>query len=220
MLTATKWMAGSECEEFALTSEIDGPVRVLFAPALLGEANKMRRFTVQTMRALTDLGVGSVLPDLPGTNESLQPLSAQSLTTWRNAIQAAAKHFKATHTVTIRGGCLCAPATVPTMAYAPQTGASAMRAMLRQHMISEREAGREASTEVLENTAREKGLWIAGYDLSASLYQELIEAKPSDTAESVGAGDLGGPGLWLRAEPAEAPEQSQRFAKIIAEWAA
>lgn len=219
MLTAAKWLARPDCEEFALTSDIESSRRVLFIPALLGEANKMRRFTVQTMRALVQQGIGCVLPDLPGTNESLKLLHDQSVTSWRAAMHAAAEHFNATHIVTIRGGCVCAPSTLPILSYAPQAGANVMRGMLRLHMISEREAGRETTSEKLETMAAETGLRIAGYDISPRLYQELIEARPQAAEKSIQSGDLGGPGLWLRAEPSEESEQSQRFAEIIAEWA-
>lgn len=219
MLTAATWPAHPDYQELALLALPDSGKRVLFVPPLFGEANKMRRFTVQAMHALAELGVGSVLPDLPGTNESLKPLSEQTISNWRDAVQSAAQHFKATHIVTVRSGAVCAPAGLPILSYAPQSGANLMRGMLRLHMISEREAGRETTSEQLDQKARESGLWIAGYDISPSLFTGLLEAQQCEAAITLQGGDLGGPGLWLRAEPSEAPEQSQRFADLIAEWA-
>lgn len=219
MLAGT-WPNQPGADEYAVSFDGGRSRRVLLIPALFGEANKMRRFTVQTMRALDREGFDSFLPDLPGTGESLHLLSDQSLASWRAAMENGAQHFRATHVVTIRGGCLCGPPSLPRMSYAPLAGASIMRALVRMHMISEREAGRGTSSEELDQTARAKGVWVGGYDLRPQLYQDIIEATAVDADQTLAASDLGGPGLWLRAEPGEAPDQSQRFANLIAEWAA
>ena len=52
--------------------------RVLLIPPLFEEANRMRRTLVLAMRALSaDMGiVPSLLPDLPGQNDSLEPTVA------------------------------------------------------------------------------------------------------------------------------------------------
>lgn len=218
MLATARWPARHDQDEFALAALPDGAPRILFIPALLGEANKMRRFTVQTMRALAERQIGSILPDLPGTNESLAPLSQQTLAGWQSVMAQAADHFRATHVATIRGGCLLAPKGLPLLSYAPLSGGSLMKAMLRIQSISEREAGREVTRDQLDIEARSNGLRIAGYDLSAALYTGLSGAEPIAAERSLAAGDLGGPGLWLRAEPSEAPDQSQRFAQLLAGW--
>src|SRR6187551_1263766 len=47
-----------------------GPVVIAVMP-LFEEANRTRAFMVALLRALAERGVASVLPDLPGTGESL-----------------------------------------------------------------------------------------------------------------------------------------------------
>ena len=95
---------------------------MLVLPALFDEANKLRRLTVEVMRRLDGAGVDSVLPDLPGCNESRQPLEAQTLDHWREAARAAATHCGATHVLTLRGGALTAPSELPGWAYSPVAG--------------------------------------------------------------------------------------------------
>ena len=75
---------GSDSEELLFSIDHGRALRVLILPALFDEANKLRRFTVQVMRKLDAAGVDSFLPDLPGCNESLQPVENQ---TWVNVIE-------------------------------------------------------------------------------------------------------------------------------------
>ena len=122
--------------------------RLLLVPALFDEGNKLRRFSVEVMRRLDAAGVDCWLPDLPGCGESLAPLAAQTPSTWRAAMTAAAEQFAATHVLAIRGGALVAPA-LPGWALAPVKGASVLRQMLRARVLAAREAGREESSEAL-----------------------------------------------------------------------
>ena len=64
--------------------------QILIIPPLFDEMNRCRRMLVQAMRGLAERNVGSLLIDLPGCNESLAALEQQSLTTWREAVSAAA----------------------------------------------------------------------------------------------------------------------------------
>ena len=75
--------------ENALRFGGDPSSRVLILSALFDEHNKLRRFTIDLMRALEAAGVASVLPDLPGCNESLDPLAEQTISDWREAVSAA-----------------------------------------------------------------------------------------------------------------------------------
>src|SRR5690606_40636896 len=105
---------GPDGDEYAVVFDRSRERRILVLPALFDEANKLRHFTVETMRRLDEAGFDSMLPDLPGCNESLAPLEEQTLLMWRDAAGAAANHFAATHALAIRGGALCAPAELPT----------------------------------------------------------------------------------------------------------
>lgn len=209
---------GPDGDELAIAFDRGRERRVLVLPALFDEANKLRHFTVETMRRLDAAGFDSILPDLPGCNESLAPLETQSLQAWRDAAEAAAQHFAATHVLAIRGGALCAPAELPAWRYAPATGASILRAMLRARVLASKEAGLEETREELLARGKESGLELAGYRLGAAMIRELDKAEPAGGAAlaNIAQADLGGAGLWLRAEPDHDPAQADALAALLA----
>lgn len=204
-------------EEWMITFDRARASRVLVLPALFDEANKLRRFTITMMRALDEAGVDSALPDLPGCHESRAPLQAQTLTRWRMCAAQVAEEFGATHTLAIRAGALMAPDNRPGWAYAPLSGAKWLANALRAQTLAEREAGRSETRESLIERGREQGLVLGGWPLGSELLREL-EAASDDPAPSltpIPQEELGGGGLWIRAEPGEAPAQSESLAKII-----
>jgi hypothetical protein len=205
-------------EEYALAFDKGRAHRVLVLPAWFDESNKLRHFTVEVMRRLDGSGIDSFLPDLPGCNESLAPLSDQTLASWRMAAAAAARHFSASHVLAIRAGALVAPETLPGWRYAPLTGSSQLRALLRARVLSAREAGREEDRETLLVEGRERGLELGGYRLGAAMIADLAESElpPAAGQRDIAQGDIGGPGLWLRAEPDHDPGQADALAAIVA----
>lgn len=208
---------GATSEEYALAFDNRREHRLLIVPALFDEANRMRRFTVEVMRRLDAAGIDSVLPDLPGTNESRAPLEAQSLQHWCSAVAAALQHFGATHVLGIRGGCLAVPDGLPGWLYAPAKGGSILRQMLRARTLSARESGREESRDDLTSLALTEGIELAGYRLGPQLFADLEEAHAPerDDLSVIEQGTLGGAGLWLRAEPGESREQADALAAIL-----
>lgn len=192
-------------------------MRVLVLPALFDEANKLRRLTVEVMRRLDLAGVDSVLPDLPGCNESRQRLETQTLDHWREAARAAAAHFGASHVLTLRGGVLVAPPEMSGWAYAPVAGRQVLRAMLRARIIAAREAGREETTEALQAQARAEGIELAGWKLGAAMFAQLEQAalQPDAAQVAIDQSAIGGGGLWLRAEPDEDASQADALAAML-----
>lgn len=210
--------SGGESAEHAVLFDRDRERRLLVIPALFDEANKTRRQMIEVMRRLDGAAIDSMLPDLPGWNESLQPLEKQTLESWRGAAAAAASHFRATHLLTVRAGAILAPKNIPGWRYAPTGGANAMRALLRARLVSAREAGRDESTERLQETGRSEGIELAGYRLGAALFSELEQARLADSGilRDIEQVHVGGAGLWLRAEPGEDAAQADALAAIIA----
>jgi hypothetical protein len=190
---------------------------LLVLPALFDEHNKLRHFTVEVMRRLDAAGIDAFLPDLPGCNESLAPLEPQSLGSWREAATAAARHFAATHVLSFRGGALCEPSGPAVLRYAPVTGSSVLRAMLRARVIARKEAGVAESTEALAALGRTEGLELGGYRLGAPMITDLEAAEPSGGAAlaNIAQADVGGPALWLRAEPDHSAEQAHALAALV-----
>ena len=210
---------GSPGEEMLLAFDRGRAVRVLVCPAWFDEANKLRRFTVEVMRRLDAAGIDSLLPDLPGCNESLVPLQNQTLAGWRAGMIAAAEMLGATHVLAIRAGALVAPAGLPGWHYAAQSGPKLLRGMIRARTIAAREAGISETSEGLMVQGRVSGLTLSGWSIGAAMVRELESAEPvlapgqSDIAQTT----IGGAGLWLRAEPDEDAGQADRLASYISE---
>ncbi|MEM7779063.1 MAG: hypothetical protein AAF697_01580 [Pseudomonadota bacterium] len=218
----TSWQAtlpdGKSSEELLLSFDQGRASRVLILSAWFDEANKMRRFTVETMRALDQAGIDSFLPDLPGCNESLVPLQGQTIASWREQARQAAAQCSATHVLAIRAGAMIAPDMLPGCQYAAQTGAKLLRGMIRARIITQREAGYEETSDALLERGRSEGLVLAGYPLSAEMIAQLEHAEPTGSLhhKAILPKDLGGAGLWLRAEPDEDAEQVRALATMIA----
>ncbi len=204
-------------EEMLVGFDRGRPVRILVLPAWFDEANKLRRFTVEVMRRLDRAGIDCLLPDLPGCNESAAPLEGQTLQGWRSYAEAAAASIGATHVLAIRTGALLAPAALPGWHYAPQWGAKLLRAMIRARTIAAREAGVSETSDQLLAIGRNEGLVLGGWHLSADMIAALERAEPvlAPGQHAIAQTDIGGPGLWLRAEPDENRAQADTLAALI-----
>jgi hypothetical protein len=204
-------------EEFAAVIDRSRPFRLLIVPPLLEEMNRTRRLLMGTMRALDGHGIDTFLPDLPGTNESLQPFVSQSLHGWRTTMARAARHFAATHVLALRGGALVFPNVLPGWVVEPVTGASLLRQLLRAAVIAAREAGRHEDSAALLETGRTEGIVLAGYEFGPALIAGLDSARPLDEGQrEIRRSELGGTALWLRSEPGDDPAQAARLAAIVA----
>ncbi len=213
--------AGDGCppaEELLAAFDRRRAQRVLVCPAWFDEANKLRRFTLEVMRRLDRAGIDTLLPDLPGCNESLAPLAQQTLESWRNAMAAAARSLGATHVLAIRAGALAAPEGLPGWHYAAQSGPKLLRAMLRARTIAAREAGVSETSEAVMAIGRSEGLVLGGWPIGAAMLRALESAEPTlgPGQSEIAQAQLGGPGLWLRAEPDEDAGQADRLAALIA----
>ncbi|QDH34751.1 hypothetical protein [Porphyrobacter sp. YT40] len=206
-------------EELLVSFNRGRAVRVLVCPAWFDEANKLRRFTIEVMRRLDAAGIDSLLPDLPGCNESLAPLENQTLEGWRSDMTRAAEALGATHVLAIRAGALVAPTGLPGWHYAPQSGPRLLRGMIRARIIAAREEGLAETNDDLMAAGRSEGLMLGGWRIGAEMFRALENAEPvlHDAQRTIEQSALGGPGLWLRAEPDEDAAQADRLAVIIGE---
>ncbi|WP_237438308.1 hypothetical protein [Alteraurantiacibacter buctensis] len=211
------WTApGGSTELVVAHGPADAAQRLLVLPAWFDEANKTRHFTQAVMRHLADAGVASVLPDLPGCNESLAPFESQSMATWRAAAQSSAEQLGATHVLAMRAAVAIAP-SLPGWAYAPVAGKSVLRGLLRARVLSAREAGRQETSEALLASGLANGLDLAGYRLGAQMVADLADGElaPS-TFTIIAQNEIGGAGLWLRAEPDHDAAQAETLAALVA----
>lgn len=210
------WPSPTGAAEYALAFDRGRERRVLVLPAWFDEGNKLRRLTVEMMRRLDGAGIDAFLPDLPGCNESEAPLEAQTVSGWREAAQAAANHFSATHVLAIRAAALIAP-DLPGWRYAPVSGSQLIRGLLRARTIAAREAGREETRESLLELGRREGLELAGHRLGAAMIAELDAAEPpvNPRQRDIAQADIGGAALWLRAEPDYDHRQADALAAFL-----
>lgn len=208
---------GGTGEEMAVSLDRSRAARVLVCPAFFDEANKLRRFTIEVMRRLDESGIDTFLPDLPGCNESLAPLGEQTIDSWRECMAEAATAFGATHVLAIRAGAVLAPPSLPGWRYAPQTGARQLRAMIRARMIAAREDGRDESSDALMDMGRREGLVLAGWQLGAEFFAQFANAAamPCDIQRDIAQSQIGGGGLWMRAEPDHDPAQAAALAVLV-----
>ncbi|MFL0356458.1 hypothetical protein ACI5KX_08240 [Erythrobacter sp. GH1-10] len=210
---------GKTSEELVVSHGPDEGTIVLVIPPLFDEHNKMRRQLVEVMRRLSEAGIGTRLPDLPGWNESTRPLANQSLAHWREAIREAARIHDATRFLAVRSGALIAPSEIKGWLYAPQSGPKLLRAMIRARVIASREAGTTETSEKLNELGRTAGVTLAGWYIGPELFRELETAEIRESSDHVGISQqlIGGPPLWLRAEPAEDQVQADSLATAILE---
>lgn len=209
---------GAAANELAVMFDRNRSHRVLIVPALFDEASRLRRLSVETMRRLDGAGIDCFLPDLPGCNESERDLAAVEPEDWRMAIAAAARHFRASHVLAVRGGGLLVPAGLSGWHYAPVKGASLIKTLLRARIVASREAGVDESAAALMQRGREGGLELAGYSLSAEMLHQLDAALPPQREDMavIDQEMIGGSALWLRAEPGEDPAQADALAAVVA----
>jgi len=199
--------------------------QILIIPPLFDEMNRCRRMLVQTMRGLAERGVGSLLLDLPGCNESPAELEGHSLGTWRDAVTAAATQLGATHIAALRGGALIdnGATDLPHWRLAPAKGSSLLKTIIRTRIAGDKEAGKATSEAGLMEAAKTAPIELAGNLLGPVMVAELASIEPADpailTVRSLGQ-DITGSTLWLRTEPQDNPAMSAAIAADLDQWSA
>jgi hypothetical protein len=212
-------------DEFCLGFGGHNTRRILIIPPLFDEMNRMRRVLVSAMRDLAERGVGSLLIDLPGCNESLASREAQTLNGWRDAVGASATQLAVTHIAALRGGTLideCRPG-LPHWRLAPVKGASLLKTMIRTRIAGEKEAGNSISEAELMAQAQTAPIELAGNMLGSEMVAQLAVTEPVAltylTERKMGE-DIAGSPLWLRAEPQDDAEFAANIAADLERWSA
>jgi hypothetical protein len=217
------WRGGSE---LLLRHGADTAITLLILPALFEEANRMRRATVMIMRGLAARGIGSVLPDLPGTGESETTLANSQFVDWTDAVTALSDEIRAREgrclSVAIRGGAILDAPADHGWRLAPETGERVLRDMVRATALS---SGLSATE--LDRQARDTPTALAGNALSPDLYTGLmcapmhaISRRTARLTDDAGERDISLPGsrLWRAAEPGEDGVMSEAAVADIADW--
>ena len=209
--------------EWMVVHDAEDALQVLILGALFNEHNHTRAIVAAIARYLAHAGLGSAIPDLPGTGESARALADTRWEEWRHSASAAARSLaerngKPPHIVALRGGALLDDACLGASWWrlAPASGAELLRQMERAHKLGERDRP-------LPCTATSgNALDLVGYRLDPSLHGPLRQAVPAEPAGPLRVLSFDGPGAapWRRAEPAADPALSRRLADDIIAWVA
>lgn len=220
-----------EHEEFCLKAGSAHDNHVLIIPPLFDEMNRVRSMLVDVMEILTDNGIGSILPDLPGSNESLFPQDQASLSIWKQALADCFTQLgRPGFVASLRGGCLIDDFDNHSRRWrlTPAKGRSLLRTMMRTRVASDKEAGISTSLSGLTELARSEAINLAGNQIGSAMFSELQEAVASESSDirlmkldsdkTEADGHLAGTPLWLRAEPDSDAVLSSAIANDLIEW--
>lgn len=209
----------------------NGPV-IIAAMPLFEEANRTRAFVVAMLRALAQRGIASVLPDLPGTGDSLVTTEQASLTDWRSAFSAVARGMApaSVYALSLRGGALLDTDAALAGRYhlAPASGAAVVREMLRVRLAVASDAGERFDP--IDIAPPGPPVQLAGNYVNRQLLADLAAANPTTTGPTrtarldadPGTADIkfGGVALWRRAEPGNDVALAALIADDMATWIA
>jgi len=204
-----------------------GQVVIMLLP-LFEEHNRTRTFAVTICRALADLGVASVLPDLPGQGESLLPTEQVTLEAWRAALASIAeaeRNRRRVYLASFRAGALLDgnEAAAGVWRLSPITGQTALADLQRAETVSGKRdwdaLGPEDAPVQLAGNA-------IGWPLYAALRADKALIAPNCPLRTVrldsdpATADIKFPGapLWRRAEPGNYPALAGLLASDIADW--
>jgi len=204
---------------------------ILLIPPLFDEMNRMRRMLVDVMRHLDAHQIGSILPDLPGTNESLLPQDKASLGIWTKALtNCASQHDCSDHIASFRGGSLIDGIIGANQHWrlTPAKGSTLLRTMMRTRIASDKESGVSLTMAKLAERAQSETILLAGNSISPAMFTALQDALPTEPealrtarleSDSQKADiKLPGSALWLRAEPDADTVLSSAIADDLASW--
>ncbi len=204
-----------------------GPVVIMLLP-LFEEHNRTRTFAVTICRALADLGVASVLPDLPGQGESLAPTDQATLEIWRDGVTGVVQAElvrRRVYLASFRAGAVLDgnEAAAGVWRLSPITGQTALADLQRAETVSGKRdwdaLGPEDAPVQLAGNA-------IGWPLYTALRADAVLIEPQAPHRTVrlesdpATADIKFPGapLWRRAEPGNDPTLARALASDIADW--
>ncbi|TCP68083.1 hypothetical protein [Sphingomonas sp. PP-CE-1G-424] len=196
-----------------------GPI-VIAALPLFEEANRTRQFLVAILRALAVHGIGSVLPDLPGTGESVVVTAEARLRDQRTAYTELVQYLnRNTYSISIRSGALfdTDAALAGRWQLSAQTGEDLLRELDRTRTTSRSAPANE--TEYAGNTLSREMLAdlrdATPYAGDGRLRGIRLESDPRHADVKYAASPL-----WRQSEPDNDTALAQILAEDILHWIA
>lgn len=214
----------------------DAPKVVIVLP-LLEEANRTRAFAATICRGLARMGIGSILPDLPGQGDSLRQLQDCSMLDISGGVEAAIQADWNAGTpvygVAIRSGALLDKLALLSgrWHFAPQAGSDVLREWKRIKQASSPDRLGVDDVWYIANTDDpiEIGGNLISPDLltALSVYQpwQPVDGGPVRTVRlttdpTAADRKIDGMPLWRRSEPGNDSELAELLAADIADWIA
>lgn len=208
------------------------PRQILIIPPFFEEMNRTRWLLVAAMRTLDQARIGTILPDLPGQNESLVPDSGVSIAMWGAALErlAAQSGVIIDMVAAFRSGAILDDAVDCARRWrmSPEDGPDLLRQLVRTRLAADREAGLSTSKALLMAQARQESIELAGVEMPPALIQELEnatlpvhdEVRTVRLEGSAAQADayLSGKPLWRQSEPEEDHWLAQQIAADLAGW--
>lgn len=208
------------------------PRQILIIPPFFEEMNRTRWLLVAAMRTLDQARIGTILPDLPGQNESLVPDSGVSIAMWGAALErlAAQSGVIIDMVAAFRSGAILDDAVDCARRWrmSPEDGPDLLRQLVRTRLAADREAGLSTSKALLMAQARHESIELAGVEMPPALIQELEnatlpvhdEVRTVRLEGSAAQADayLSGKPLWRQSEPEEDHWLAQQIAADLAGW--
>jgi len=207
--------------------------QILLIPPLFDEFNKMRGFLVAIMRGLADHNIGTILPDLPGMNESIAPPEKQNMATWQRALITCIDQIgPVSHVAAFRGGCILdiSPKVDAIWQFSPISEAQVLKTLIRAQIAADKTAGGPSSLEDLTRRTRSQITILAGHPLSPEMSKYLqnvsspgkyrdIRTVRMETDRQEADYSVSGTPLWLRSEPDNDLQMAKILADDIHQWA-
>jgi hypothetical protein len=201
------WRGG---EELWPRYGVNLPLQTIIIKPLFEEDNRCRQLITSIMRELAANGIGSVLPDLPGTGESRVEISEVAFSDWYEALLAVGEILKPSVVASLRGGALLDGA-IPAKGYwrfAPETGMRIVRDLKRTQLSgSALYAGHAISDDFL----------VTLEGTTPALVSPLRTVRLESDAGEADAKLAGSP-LWRRAEPGDDPALAAALVADLTEW--
>ena len=225
MIDHYDWRGGREA--MLRFGPVAGPVVILLLP-LFDEHNRTRTFGVTIARALTEVGIATVLPDLPGQGESDVPTEHATLEAWQQALQAivaAQGAVRRPHLAVMRGAAVLDSVwgVSSVWRFAPIPGRAVLNDLRRAEAVSGRKdwSGFGLESPPANLVGNELG-WplYAALDAHTALEPRNVPLRTVRLESDPAVADrkVPGPPLWRRAEPGNDATLARLLAQDLAEW--
>jgi hypothetical protein len=185
--------------------------QVLILEPLFEEANRTRQMLSSVMRSLDAAAVGSTIPSLSGTGESLTAIGSVTIADWQREVAQLVSERSFALVCSIRGGALLDQwaGSLPRWRFAPETSARIVRDLRRTRSSgnSQLYAGHALTDE-----------FLAGVEALAPVDASPLRTVRLATDAAACDAQVEGTPLWRRAEPGDDPALSAALAHDILEW--